>query len=237
MKSLFGFQIVALATVLLSVLPSVTPAQTKFAGGLYFTAGFPQGDFKDQIDRNAYGLGGQFFYSPQRSPLALGLELSWMNYGNESRLEPFSTTAPDVTVEVQTSNNLIQGFLILRAQMPRGPFRLYSDAVVGLNNLFTETSISDMSGGADIASTTNQEDVAFAYGLGGGVLVPIYISKLDIPKPVQVLLDGGLRYLLGGEAEYLKKGSIRREDGNVTYDLIKSKTDMVRLHVGVIVRF
>ena len=56
-------------------------------------------------------------------------------------------------------------------------------------------------------------------------------------KPFQILLDAGLRYVIGGEAQYLKEGSIRREGGNVTYDLTESKTDMLRLHVGVVGRF
>jgi hypothetical protein len=236
MNRLSRLQILTLAAVMLAMLPTMTFAQTKFAGGLHFAAGFPQGDFKDQLDRNAYGISGQIFYSPQKSPLALGLELSYMNYGNEKRREPFSTTIPDVTVEVSTSNNLVQGFLILRGQMPKGPIRLYGDVLVGLNYLFTETSISDPDEGEDIASTTNQDDAVFAYGAGGGVLAQVYGSKPE-RRPLQVLLDCGLRYVMGGEAEYLKKGSIRREEGVVTYDLIKSETNMIRLHVGVMVRF
>jgi len=213
-------------------------AQTNFAGGLHFNAGFPQGDFKDQIDRNAYGIGGQFFFSPRKSPLALGLELGWMNYGNESRREPFSTTIPDVTVEVTTSNNIVQGFFILRGQMPTGPIRLYGDGLIGFNYLFTETKISDSDEPSeDIVSTTNQDDAVFAYGLGGGVMVPVYTKPAEKGKPIEVLIDGGLRYVLGGEAQYLKEGSIKRDGGQVTFDLIESKTEMLRLHIGVMVRF
>ena len=216
-----------------------TQAKTNFAGGLHFLAGFPQGDLKDQIDRNAYGIGGQIFYSPQRSPLAIGLDLGWINYGNESRREPFSTTIPDVTVNVETSNNIVQAFFVLRGRMPNGPIQLYGDALVGLNYLFTETKITDSDPGDDVASSTNQDDAAFAYGFGGGLQIPIYTrgGEADSRRPLQVLLDGGLRYIFGGEAEYLKKGSIHRENGAVTYDVYKSKTDMMRLHVGVVIRF
>lgn len=213
-------------------------AAQNFAGGLHFNAGFPQGDFKDQIDRNAYGIGGQIFYTPEKSPFGLGLEFGWMNYGNESRREPFSTTIPDVTVDVETSNNLVQGLLIFRGRVPGGPIRPYGDALIGFNYLFTETSIKDTDGSEDIASTTNQDDAVFAYGFGGGVMVPVYSSPTgEGGRPITIMLDAGLRYILGGEAQYLKKGSIARENGEVTYDLIESKTDMMRLHVGVMVAF
>jgi len=237
MQKRIFFATLAIALVATALMAPLASAQTNFAGGLYFNAGFPTGDFKDQIDRNAYGLSGQIFYSPGKSPLAIGLELGWMNYGNETRREPFSTTIPDVTVEVTTSNNIVQGFFVLRGQMPSGPIRLYGDAIVGLNYLFTETKIKDVDGGEAVASSTNQDDAVFAYGFGGGLQVPLYSRPARQGKPFVILIDGGLRYVFGGEAEYLKEGSIWRENGSVTYDVIKSKTDMLRLHVGVAVRF
>jgi hypothetical protein len=232
------FKISAAGLALVMALACVSSAEPNFAGGLYFNTGFPQGEFKDQIDRNAYGLSGQFFYSPHQSPLAIGIEGGWMNYGSESRREPFSTTIPDVTVNVTTSNNIAQVFLIVRGQVPNGPIRLYGDALIGLNYLFTETKITDSDEPDDeVASSTNKDDAVFAYGFGGGVMVPVYTRPAGPSRPIQVLIDGGVRYILGGEAEYLKEGSIRRENGMVTYDVIKSETDMVRLHIGVMIRF
>lgn len=213
-------------------------AQYNFMGGLHFNAGFPQGDFKEQLDRNAFGAGVQFFYSPSRSPFAIGVELGVKNYGNESRREPFSTTIPDVTVKVETSNNMVDGFLIFRGQVPNGPIRPYVDGLVGFNYLFTETKISDASDGDEVAKSTNQDDAVFAYGGGGGLMIQLYQGgKEEGKKPFQILLDAGMRYVIGGEAQYLKEKSIRREGGNVTYDLIESKTDMLRLHVGIVGRF
>jgi hypothetical protein len=212
-----------------------------FAGALHFSAGIPQGELSDQIGRNAYGLDGQVFYSPEGSPFAVGLDASWMRYGSESRREPFSTTIPDVTVEVSTSNNIVQGFFVLRGQLPKGPIRPYADVLIGFNHLYTETKISDSDNPAEeVASTTNQYDTALAYGLGIGVTIPVYVQEVGSEGdklPFEVLIDGGARYLRGGEADYLKEGSIRREGGRVAFDTITSKTDLVRLHLGVMVRF
>ncbi len=214
-------------------------AQYNFTGGLRFNAGFPQGEFRSRINGDAYGIAGQFFHSPNRSPFAIGVELGYMNYGNESRRERFSTTIPDVTVRVETSNNILDGFLIFRGQVPDGQIRPYVDALLGFNYLFTETEISGSDNPSEsIASSTNADDAVFAYGFGGGVVVKTYEGgSEDGGDKFQVLLDGGLRYILGGEAEYLKEGSIRREDGIAKYDLIRSRTDLLLLHVGVAVRF
>ena len=53
-----------LALVLLTIVISSAgvSAQYNFMGGLHFNGGYPQGDLKDQIDRNAYGVGDQFVY-------------------------------------------------------------------------------------------------------------------------------------------------------------------------------
>ena len=233
----------ALITLLLAVcatlvMAGAASADRNFIAGLHFNAGFPQGDFKKEINKNAYGIGGQFFFAPQKSPLAIGAELGFLNYGNETRTEPFSTTIPDVTVDVTTSNNIVQAFLVGRVHLPDGPIRPYADALVGFNYLWTETKIkSNGSGSEDVASSTNKDDAVFAYGGGGGVMVPVYTSKPTGNHPFQILLDAGLRYVVGGKAEYLKKGSIARVDGTVTYDISKSKTDMLRLHIGCIFRF
>jgi len=229
------------AVALLSGLASGSFAGTNFVGGIHFNTGLPQEQLEDQIGRNAYGIGGQIFYAPSTSPFAVGLDLCWMNYGVESRREPFSTTIPDVEVDVETWNNVVQAFFVLRGQMPRGPIQLYADALIGLNYLFTETKIQDTGNVVEsVISSTNRDDTAFAYGFGGGVMVPVYTGMRasgDEDDRFEVSLDAGARYLRGDEAEYLKKGSIRRSDGKVTFDSLESRTDIVRLHVGVAVRW
>lgn len=220
------------------ICATTSSAQTNFSGGLHFNVGFPQGEFKDQIDRNAYGIGGQFFFSPQFSPFALGVEVGWMNYGRETRREPFSTTIPDVTVKVTTNNNIVQGFLSLRARVPGGPIQPYGDALIGFNYLFTETKITDADDPSeDVASSVNLDDSALAYGFGGGVMVTVHSGETGAGHPYEVMVDAGARYVLGQKAQYLKEGSIRRTGGKVQYDVIGSRTNMVRLHVGVMVGF
>lgn len=47
-----------------------------------------------------------------------------------------------------------------------------------------------------------------------------------------------MRYLVGGEARYLKKkGSIRRLNDQLVYDIKESTTDLLTVQLGVTVEF
>ncbi len=222
------------AGLLLSVAmnPNLCAAQN-LQGALNFAAGLPQGDFDDQVEKDAYGIGGQFLWTPNRSPFGIGLSLAFMNYGRETRREPFSTTIPDVTVEVETTNNLLNGHILFRTQLPKGDIRPYGDLLFGFNYFFTETSIQDADGiSEEIASTTNFDDAVLSYGAGGGLLIRVYSGRRNT-----VFIDLGARYLFGGEAEYLEKGSIGRENGQVTFDVTKSETNLLMLQIGVAANF
>ena len=121
---------------------------------------------------------------------------------------------------------------MLRAQPRTGPVRPYVDGLIGLKHLFTRTSVSDLSDGETIASDTNLSDTSFSYGIGGGLQIP-----LKRGRGWRVLLDTNVRYLRGGRAEYLRKGSIREENGLVTYDIFSSRTDVMAVQVGVMFSF
>jgi opacity protein-like surface antigen len=120
---------------------------------------------------------------------------------------------------------------VARAQPRHGAVRPYADGLVGFKYLFTNTSIDiDSENGA---SDTNLSDLTLSYGLGGGLQVRLTSSA---KRPV-VLIDAGVRYLRGSRAEYLREGSIRRENGAVFFDVLSSRTDVVTAQVGVTFRF
>lgn len=219
------------------VRPPCATAQN-FQGGLQFMIGVPSGDFKDNLARNGYGVSGQIGYAPERSPFMIGLELGYLNYGSESRAEPFSTTIPDVTVDVENSNNIVLAHVALRLQPNTGAIRPYAGGELGLNYLYTTTQIQNRGSGEEVASSTNQSDVAFSYGGTAGIMVRVHEAPEEEGDGIkEVLVDLRFRYLIGGEAEYLKEGSIRRVNGRVEYDKLRSKTDLMTIHIGVALRF
>ena len=236
MKAIKIFVLLA-AGVLLWSLVSAAPF-TNFQGGVNLLLGFPQGDFKDEVDKTGVGIAGEFLYSPKGSIFGIGASLGFMIYGHETRAEPFSYTIPNVFVDVTTDNNIFLGHILMRIQPKVGPIRPYAEGLLGLNYLYTKTSIKDQGDlGETIASSTDFEDGVFSYGAGGGVMIQLYSGDPTGGKLWRLMLDLRMRYIIGGEAEYLKEGSISYEGLNVIYDVSKSKTDLMTAQIGVTFEF
>jgi hypothetical protein len=192
-----------------------------------------------------YGVGGSGAgYISDRIPLAFGVSLGYLTYGSESREEPFSSTIPDVVVDVTTTNSILLGHLLVRLQGRQGMLRPYFEGMAGFSYLFTKTKITDVDNeDEDIASSTNLDDFVFSYGASAGVMVVLYEGVADVDgegtdkggttEPFALSLDLGISYLLGGEASYLKKGSIHRSGDRVAYDILRSETDLLVAHIGV----
>ncbi len=227
-------------------LPTVARAQKpSFEGGLGVLVGIPQGKFKEQSARAGGGLDGFIGVGLANRSLVLGADLGFMIYGSESRREPFSTTIPDVTVDVSTTNNIALGHLLLRVQPVRGVVEPYLDGLVGFKYLFTTTEIKSQNSQEAVASSNNFDDGAFSYGGGGGLKFRVSEGakhpQADGKLGPDVFIDLQLRYLAGGEADYLKRGSIRRSGGNqspsVTFDTQRSRTDLLTIQLGLSAAF
>jgi hypothetical protein len=205
------------------------------SAGLNFTLGFPSGEFKDQVKRTGIGLSGQFLlFTPNPAlPFSAGINIGYLNYGSESRLEPFSSTIPDVTVDVDRTNNLVNFHVLFQLIPPSGIVRPYLEGLFGGAYLFTETSIKSR-GTEEVASSTNYDDFAWSYGGGGGFMIQVAGPSDDFSS---IFIDLKARYLLGSEAEYLKEGSVTIEPGRVIYNPSKSKTDLITANIGVVLYF
>jgi len=231
------FIVIVVFTIVTALLSS-SPANARghFQAGGGFAVVFPQGDFKDHLDNEGYGFSGLISIEMPRSFLSIGSSFGVMIYGRETRREPFSTTIPDVTVEVETRNLLITGHFLLRAQPTTGVVRPYVDGLFGLHYLMTDTSIESRE--QDVASDTNWDDATSSYGGGGGVMFFVYSREGVMQgERLEISVDIGVHYLKGGEAEYLKEGSIKRQNGSVIYELEQSGTDILMSYIGVSVLF
>jgi opacity protein-like surface antigen len=210
---------------------------------------FPQGEFKQSMDRLGVGIQLNGYYRFPNTIFGMGLDFGFKNFGVDSREEPLSSTIPDLKVEVNNSYNLLQFMLLAKAQPADGAVRPYIEALAGYNYFFTETEIRNRGFGSDeepIATDTNFEDWAFAWGGGTGVMIKVYDQR---GREAKFAEDGsevyqtagyvniGVRYLYGQEAEYLKQGSIQIDNGNVTYATSRSKTDMMIWQLGFVLRF
>jgi hypothetical protein len=219
------------------VLPAAALADGGMQGAFWLLGALPRGEFKDNVENNGFGLGGSFGIRVPESPVYLGAEIDFAIYGQAGYTVPFAGLP--VRVKVQTDNSILQGLLMLRLQPPTGPVRPYADGLFGFNYLFTTTTIKDRQDEGDIASDTNQDDTALAYGGGGGVMFRVW-QRDPVPGKLGVraiLLDLRARYLVGGEAKYLKEGTIQVVDNRLVFDLRQSKTDLVTVGAGVTIEF
>ena len=206
-----------------------------------FYVGFPQKEFKSNVERNGFGINFEGFWTPSKDqPFAVGINLGFLNYGTRTRKEPFSYTIPDVFVNVTNSNNLINYHIGFMVKPNWAPFKPYVQGLFGGSYIYTETKIEKQLTNEEIATSTNFEDYAWSYGGAIGMMFRVYKSK-ETQKPDQVnsvWINVKASYLFGSEAEYLKEGSIKYiGSGKVQYDVLKSRTDLFGIHIGVTLNF
>lgn len=199
-------------------------------GGISFTLGFPMDEFKDNMKRTGFG-GNVEALLFKSGPAQMGLNFGYLNYGSESRRERFSSTIPDVFVDVNRTNNIVNFHLLFNISPVDGIVKPYAEGLFGGSYIFTETNIQ--SNDENVASNTNFDDFAWSYGAGGGLLIHLYSNPSE--EFAELFLDIKVRYLFGTEAEYLKEGSVRIENGYAYYDVERSKTDLLTASIGVTV--
>ena len=223
---------------------SVTEIKAQnFKSSFNFLLGFPQGEFKENIDNIGLGLSGTFGYHYSQSPVMLGFEASFLIYGRDTRKERFGTSSvPIKPINVTHTNWFVNGILLLRIQPRLGRVQPYFDGLVGLSYLFTETSIKSEGNFTNpIKTSTQQSDYPLNYGAGGGIKIMVWERAKENRKNKreldEVSIDLRLRYLFGSKVKYLKEGSISSDNGYVSYDLYKLRTNLLIAQIGVAMSF
>lgn len=212
-------------------------------GSLSFALGLPTGEFNQNIDNLGYGaniyVGAEF----PNSIFGIGLDFSFFVYGRSTRNVPFSSTVgPAVTVDVITTNSIVQPHLVLRMQPSTGTVRPYLEGKFGFKYLFTDTRVQDeQREREEVASSRNFDDFTISGGAGAGAHFMIMES---VPESGvgNIYINLGFQYSLGREAEYLASGPIvdtnntgriDRED----LDVRRSTTHLLIPMVGLAMQF
>ncbi|UCC40899.1 MAG: hypothetical protein JSV96_05550 [Candidatus Aminicenantes bacterium] len=232
MNKIKSFGILCLIILLFT---SIGSAKEPFLASIFFNLGFPQGEFGDYVDKVGISGIGHFAYNFPESPFSVGLSLGILMYGRETREEPFSSTIPDVMVDVTATNMIYLGHFFFRVQPREGKLRPYLDALIGLNVLSTDTRVKSQSWlGDSVARSNIHNDATLSYGAGAGLMIQVYSKERKRREGFfSIYIDLGARYLRGAKAEYLTEGSIFIEDGQLIYDLTRSSTDLVTAHMGI----
>jgi hypothetical protein len=231
-------------------LPAVALAQPEGSNQASATLviSTPRGEFDDNTD-TGFGFTGTYVRSiTANRVVGIGLSGSFLGYGSTSRRAPLSNTIPDITVEVETSNNTAFVLGLFEVRVP-GRIQPYLQATGGGGFFYTTTSLEDTRSDEVILSDTNQSDATWVWGGGGGLRFRIWESTPDPQQAARdregslmlsrVYVDAGVRYLKGSEVEYLKEGSLVTDDGEFDIDprLARSEIEVVQYQIGVTVTF
>lgn len=227
---------IAICVLLISLTVSWGYAREPFQASAHFSLGFPQDEFKANVNQVGYSGIGHFAYNLRNSPFLVGVSLGILVYGSQTRQEQLSPMIPEVMVDVTTTNNIFLCHFLLRVQPQKGAVRPYLDGLLGFNYLFTETRIKDSGdiGYETIARSNIYNDLAFSYGVGGGLMVRLFSKQRNSGKgSFAMYIDTAARFLKGGRAEYLIEDSIRLEADQAVYDVHRSSTDLLSGYIGV----
>lgn len=203
---------------------------TRFGVGIGFIVSEPKEEFDANVGLG-YGVDASVHYDFDRAGwFSLRFDGSWLRYGHETKRVPFSQTVGGrILVDVSTSNTIVGLGIGPELAVPRGPLRPYVHA--GFSGLLFRT-VSSVSGtrstSEPIASTTNLSDWTGAWVVGSGLRIPLGSRS----SPVEI--DLGLHYHRGGEARYLREGSIiDNPNGSITINPLRSRTPFMVYAVGI----
>lgn len=209
---------------------ALTPAVPRFYAGVQGVYARAVGEFSDYIEHGA-GLDLHLVWPVTAgNPLALRGGGGFVVYGSETRRVCFSTTVGcRIQLDLTTTNSIAYGNVGPQLMVPTGPVRPYINGSIGFSYFATTSSVDGTDANDDdFASTTNFDDITFAWGSGGGVL--IQLSRGRTP----VLLDLGVRYHGNGEVEYLKRGDIiDNPDGTITILPTRSEANLLSFQLGI----
>jgi hypothetical protein len=221
-----------LLTAALVAAPSTALAQSRaalphfYAGGTLGVAQ-PTGTFGDHAE-TGFGGGAHLIYRPDaRGIMGLRLDGGFVNYGHEARRVSLDGVGDRVQLRLNTDNNIAFGSIGPQVGMPSGRIRPYANAFVGASYFFTGSSLSGKDQDSGFGNTTNYDDVALSYGIGGGTYVVLKGGRLP------VALDLGVRYHRTAPVSYLAKGGITdHPDGSITVSPNRSTTELLSFQVG-----
>ncbi|AFN73919.1 hypothetical protein MROS_0676 [Melioribacter roseus P3M-2] len=198
--------------------------------------GFPQSEFKDNVNRAGYGIQfqGQLWETTREMPYTFGLSFSYMVYGEVSETRPFPGF-PEVYLDVNRMNNMANAHFLFYLSPFEGAFRPYLEGLFGGSYLFTTSEVKSRHSDEPFAEDTNYDDFNWSYGGGFGTQ---FLLTENLPGINSLFLDVKFRYLYGTEAEYLTEEDIEIVSmTQVRYNVRRSRTDVLTFGIGVVVNF
>jgi len=217
--------------------PEAVQAQEKpFEVGFKLYTGIPMNDFGDHVGSPGFGLEGHYGYRFPHTPLTVGYELSYFNYGRRDHTETITPDLFRTNRVISTRNNMASLHLLARLGPHYGMIRPYIDGLFGMNYLYTRSHIRDNNifDNDQKFSLYHFDDTVLSYGAGAGFRIKVQeVERLLNPDSKTFwYLDIRAAYLRGGSARYLLQEPAIATDGSMIFTPERSHTDILSLQVG-----
>jgi hypothetical protein len=238
-KNLFFLFLVAMCSRVMAQDPDID----QFHVGAFGSFAFPFPDLREAVDNNVGGLGigagASLLVNPtmkrKNSPVFLGLDLNYLTFGRDK------TEGTAITPPYKTSFNFYSVCAMMRLYPYPEKIGLtpFVDGMLGLKLVNARTKVDK-----DIFNTINNDedevindttDKGLGYALGIGFASRRYREDDDGNMRKKESLTIRITYHWGATATYIKRGSVRIDNGNVTYETGEVKPDMIVMQVGLFV--
>ena len=171
-----------------------------------------------------------FIFSPSElTPYGLGINLRYIGYGVHLLETPDSE---ELEMSFNKANNFASAHILFQIAPYLGSVRPYVETLFGGSYIFSRTEA-----GYDYHNPATLWIDDWAWSYGGGVGLKFLAHGDPYFNRGSVYLDLKVRYLMSTEATYLDRNSVVLYDGTIEYSLIKSKTDMLTVSLGLFFYF
>ena len=185
----------------------------------------PLDEFAEYI-KAGLGFGGQVSHAfDSQRIFSMRANVDFLIYGHDT--EHYQTPYGG-RLDITTSNNILSVGVGPQLTAPGPGVRPYVNGTVGFSYFSTATTVKWRYSDEAVDEWTDHSDIVGAWSAGGGLLIPLSSGARS------VMLDLGASYLGNGKAEYLREGSVTRDEtGEVYFTAIRSRTNMVVYTIGV----
>ena len=197
--------------------------------------GVPVGEFKETLDRYAYGGGLEVLYHFSKIPVGVGGSFVYQHFG--TKREGLYTV-----LNYKTTSGMFVPSILVRIDPKFRNFSPYVEGTFGGNLINAQTKISgvlvNLVDGDDEENTLREfYSQSWSYGVGGGFKILLKDWSYPGQSKTRLYLDLKARYTYGGEAKYLRKDGVEiREVNNRTevfYNVSRSRTDLLTFSAGI----
>ncbi|MCH2198476.1 MAG: hypothetical protein MK081_06815 [Flavobacteriales bacterium] len=197
--------------------------------------GQPEGQFAANFDGTPAGIGGQFLANMGRSPFEVGAGFNWMSRGSSNEdvwIEVGEDVEGDMIfqeAEMEINSNIYTYYSIGRFKPFAGRIQPYGDVIGGFRNFSTVTVIQPDDEQSEEIRDSYHNDITVVYGWAAG---------LKIRLTQNILVEGRFSKLQGGSVEFVDRETLQvNDDGDISFDRISSRTDMMNFQLGVSFEF